>query len=119
MSMSASCTFTNSTGSVIKITTMGTVNDDASFNAPPVGTVYQPNDQFTISMGNSSVPFAPRGVGFNMGFICQSNFDIGGVYFEDPAVGTPNWSYGNTTAFAYAEAGGNGGNVYTVDLKLA
>ena len=116
--MSASCTITNNTGSAIIITNMGTVNDDAAFTAPAVGTTIQNGDNFTISMGNDSVFFAPRGVGFNFGFICQGNFTLGGIYLDDPAVGAHQFSYSNTAVFNYPTQN-PGGNVYTIQIELA
>jgi len=117
MAMSASCTITNNTGATIMITNMGEVNDDAAFTAPAVGTMIPNGQQFTISMGNDSVFFAPRGVGFNMGFICQGNFQLGGIYFDDPAVGAHSFSYTNTPVFNYPTQN-PGGNVYTIQIGL-
>ena len=68
MAMTASCKITNQTGSPIKITNLNQVNDDASWQAPPVGSTYENGQSFTIVMGNESVPIAPRGIGFNLGF---------------------------------------------------
>lgn len=116
MAMTASCKITNNTGSEIVITSMGQVNDDASFQAPPAGTKYANGESFTISMGNDSFPLAPKGVGFDMGFICLGNTQIGGVYLDDPAVGSHSFSYGNTKSFAYTTEN-PGGNVYDVNIS--
>ena len=97
---------------------MGQVNDDSTWSAPPTGSKYNNGESFTIAMGNSSVPFAPQGVGFNMGFVCQSNFEAGGIYLDDPAVGAHHFTYGNTSVFSYPTQNPSG-NSYTIQIELA
>ena len=118
MAMAASCTITNNTGSTILITECSQVNDDATWSAPHPGSRYENGQSFTISMGNDSAPFAPRGVGFSLGFVCQANFEAGGIYFDDPAVGEHHFAYGNTGVFSYPTSN-PGGNSYDVDIRLA
>ena len=101
MSMSASAKITNNTGSTIMITKMAKVNDDATWTAPGVGTQVKNGDSFTIAMGNSSAFIAPKGVGFDCGFVCQSNFQVGEIHLDDPAVGAHHFTYGNTGTFSY------------------
>ncbi|SMD34850.1 hypothetical protein SAMN04488029_2206 [Reichenbachiella faecimaris] len=117
MAMSASCTITNQTGSEIMITQMGKVNDDAGFTAPSIGTKVSNGESFTISMGNDSFPIAPRGVGFNMGFIDFGNQQLGSIYLDDPAVGAHQFNYGNTPVFDYPTQN-PGGNVYDIQIKV-
>lgn len=102
MAMSASTKIVNNTGSVIKFTNVSQVNDDATWDVnPAAGTDITNGNSMLISMGNSSVFFAPKGVGFNATFVCQSNFQIGSVYLDDPAVGAHHFDYGNQEIFKY------------------
>ena len=118
MSMSASLTIKNNTGSIIKFISIDKVNDDATFSVnPPVNTNIANGASVQIAMGNSSVFFAPKGVGADCKFMCQSNFEAGQVYFSDPAVGSPTFNYGNESVFHYDKTD-DGGNAYTVTVSL-
>ncbi len=118
MAMSASLTIVNATGATIMFTQVSKVNDDSTWSAPSVGTSLDTGDSTTIAMGNSSVFFAPQGVGANVYFVCQSNFQLGQIYFDDPAVGEHSFKYGNTAVFSY-DTTNSSGNSYTVTVTLA
>jgi hypothetical protein len=117
MSMSASLEILNNTGSGIMFTTVDQVNDDATWAAPAVGSVLPTGQSATIAMGNSSVFFAPRGVGANVYFICQSNFKMGQIYFDDPAVGEHSFNFDQSGVFNYAVTNLDG-NSYVVAITL-
>jgi len=117
MSMSASLQIINNTGSMIMFTSIDTVNDDATWSAPPDGYRLPTGQSATISMGNSSVFFAPRGVGADVRFICQGNFEMGQIYFDDPAVGAHSFQFDQSGKFDYAVANPTG-NSYVVSVTL-
>ncbi|MBE0370348.1 hypothetical protein [Pseudoalteromonas aurantia] len=118
MSISASVTLINKTGSAIKITQCSHVNDDATFSGISVGDVIENGSSEKLKMGNSSVFLAPRGCGCDISFICQSNFEIGNIVFDDPAVGAHSFSFGNTEVFAYTPGGDTSSSDYTVTVSL-
>ncbi len=116
MSMSASCEIVNNTGKVIVFTNISQVNDDATWSInPPVGSKIQNGESCLISMGNSSVIFAPRGVGFNAVFV-DADLDTGQVYLDDPAVGAHHFQFGGN--FQFADSNPNG-NSYVVEVSPA
>lgn len=118
MAMTASCKLINNTGSMILFTSITQVNDDATWDVnPPAGTQIQDGSSTLIAMGNSSVFFAPQGVGFSAQFVCQSNFQPGGVSLDDPAVGEHSFSLGNTARFNYQITNPQG-NDYQVVISL-
>lgn len=117
MPMSASVTVKNETGSVITITDVSKVNDDAVFKGINIGDKIENTKDETLEMSNKSLIIAPRGVGCSIRFICHSNFQIGEIYLDDPAIGRHWFSYGNQGVFAYAEANPSGNN-YTITIRL-
>lgn len=93
MSMSASCQILNYTGGTIMFTSVTRVNDDATWSVEPsVGTHIEHGKSCTVSMGNSSVFFAPRGVGFKAEFADQK-LNMGMVYLDDPAIGPHEFKF--------------------------
>jgi hypothetical protein len=117
MAMSASLTILNNTGSDIIFTAVSQVNDDATWSAPGIGDTLSTGNSTVIAMGNSSVFFAPKGVGANVYFICKSNFAIGQIYFDDPAVGEHSFAFDQSGKFNYAVSNPQG-NAYTVAITL-
>ena len=61
--------------------------------------------------------FAPRGVGADVRFICQGNFEMGQIYFDDPAVGAHSFQFDQSGKFDYAVANLTG-NSYVVSVTL-
>lgn len=115
MSMSASCKITNSTGGLIVFTNINQVNDDATWSITPNNTSKIKNgDSCQISMGNSSVIFAPKGVGFDATFV-DSNLDTGRIYLDDPAVGEHHFTTGGN--FNYEISNPNGNSYFIVITK--
>jgi hypothetical protein len=117
MSMAASLEILNNTGSMIMFTSIDQVNDDATWSAPSKGDKLQTGKSATISMGNSSVFFAPRGVGADVRFICAQNFEMGQIYFDDPAVGAHSFQFDQSGNFNYAVTNPTG-NSYVVAVTL-
>jgi hypothetical protein len=117
MSISASLTVVNKTGSLIKITSCTHVNDDATFSGISTGDTIDNGKDRKLKMGNNSFVLAPRGCGCDIQFICQSNFDSGEIVFDDPAVGEHSFSFGNKNVFAYTVDGDSNSN-YTVTINL-
>lgn len=114
MAMSASTTIVNSTGVKIKFTNISQVNDDATWAIQPgVGTLIDNGSSCLISMGNSSVIFAPKGVGFDATFVDQ-NLNIGRIYLDDPAVGAHHFQTGGDFKFDIQNPSGNN---YTVTIQ--
>ncbi|MFT6779343.1 MAG: hypothetical protein ACJAV1_003286 [Paraglaciecola sp.] len=118
MSISASVTVINKTGSSIKITQCTHVNDDATFSGISTGDVIENGNRQALKMGNSSVFFAARGCGCNIQFISQANFELGNILFDDPAVGEHSFSFGNTDVFAYTVGGDTSKSDYTVTVSV-
>ena len=117
MSMGASITVVNNTGSTIMFTSVTKVNDDPTFSGISKGQKLAAAASATLSMANSSAfPFV-RGVGANIQFT-NSNFDMGGITLDDPAVGAHSFSYLNGAEFTYHTTNPNG-NSYTVVVGLA
>lgn len=119
MAMSASLEIMNDTGSSLMFTSIDQVNDDATWSVvPPVGTPIPNGKSVVISMGNSSVFFAPKGVGADCKFVCEGNFKMGQVYFDDPAVGEHTFTYDDQEVFGYAVTNPTGNSyVVTVTAK--
>lgn len=107
MSMSASCRLVNNTGGPIKFASILKVNDDATWDIePPAGTLLDEGQACLVSMGNSSVFFAPKGVGFSAVFVGR-NLDMGTVKLDDPAVGKHHFTTSGPFQFHVDELGGN------------
>lgn len=117
MSMSASLQIINNTGSDIMFSSVEQVNDDATWNAPSSGQILTTGNNVVIAMGNSSVFFAPKGVGADVRFVCRSNFGLGQIYFNDPAVGAHSFNFDNSGLFKY-EVTNPSGNSYVVNITL-
>jgi hypothetical protein len=117
MAMSASLEILNNTGSDIMFTNVGQVNDDATWSAPNIGDTLATGKSATIAMGNSSVFFAPKGVGANVFFISKNTFSIGQIYFDDPAVGEHSFNFDQSGKFNYAVSNPSG-NSYVVAITL-
>ena len=117
MALSAALTIKDSTGSLIKFTKVSPVNDDSTFSGIKVGDSLQNGQSATQAMGNSSVVIAPKGCGADIQFVCQSNFEIGEVYLDIPAVGAHSFRYGNQDVFDYQTENPSGNN-YTVTVSL-
>ena len=117
MAMSASLQIMNNTGSDLMFTSISPVNDDSTWSAPAEGSVLASGSSDTISMGNSSVIFAPKGVGCNVKFICKDNFELGQIYLDDPAVGSHSFHFGNEGVFDYVVENPTG-NSYVVKVLL-
>lgn len=115
--MSASLEILNNTGSDIMFTSVDQVNDDATWSAPSAGQVLSTGNNVVIAMGNSSVFFAPQGVGADVKFICRSNFGMGQIYFDDPAVGAHSFNFDSSGLFNY-EVKNPSGNSYIVAITL-
>ncbi len=118
MSMSASTKIVNDTGSEIMFSSVSKVNDDQTWDVTPsVGTHIKNGDNCLIAMGNSSVPFAPKGVGFKADFVCQSNFQAGSIHLDDPAVGKHEFKFYNKEVFHFHTTNPSG-NTYVVTVSL-
>lgn len=118
MAMGATLQIINSTGSAIMFTGINQVNDDATWSVvPPAGTQIPNGQSVVIGMANSSVFFAPRGVGASCVFVCQSNFAAGEIDFDDPAIGAHSFNFGNTAVFDYTVTNPSG-NTYVVQISL-
>jgi hypothetical protein len=118
MAMGASVTIENQTGSVIMVTNCSHINDDPTFYGIAKGDILKNNESLTLSMGNASVFFAPRGVGCAIEFICQGNFSSGEIKFDDPAVGKHSFTYGGEDKFSYNETNPGGANSYVISISL-
>jgi hypothetical protein len=53
-----------------------------------------------------------------MGFLRKENFQLGAIYLDDPTVGSHSFTYGNEAFFDYPTQN-PGGNVYTIQIRLA
>lgn len=105
MSMSASTQIINDTSGILMFTTIGKVNDDATWAInPPVGTKLNNGESCTISMGNAS--FFPRGVGFAAEFV-TAELETGGISLDDPAVGKHEFTTNGNFNFAISNPNGN------------
>ncbi len=118
--MSASLEIKNATGSVIKFSSINQVNDDATWSvAPLAGNPILNGSSVNISMGNSSVFIAPKGVGADCKFICLGGeYDFGQIYFDDPAVGAHSFTFSNEKVFSYT-VDNPSSNSYIVTIGLA
>lgn len=104
--ISATVTVKNECSSFIVFTSVGQVNDDAEWSvSPAVSTKLQPGQTMTIGMGNESAPF-PKGVGFSSQFI-DSQYEVGSLGFDDPAVGAHSFSSGGPFNFAITNPSNN------------
>lgn len=114
MAMSASTALVNKTGRMIMFTSITQVNDDSTWDVnPAAGKKIQDGEQCLISMGNSSAFIFPKGVGFEAHFV-DSDFNIGGVTLDDPAIGKHEFSYSGN--FNYKEENPSG-NSYVITIK--
>lgn len=117
MAMSATITLVNSTGSMLLITGVNPVNDDATLVGIKAGDRIPNGASETLVMANSSVFIAPKGVGADITFVCQSNFQPGEIYLDDPAVGQHTFTFGNLPVFSY-NVTNPAGNNYFVTVAL-
>ncbi|MDJ0744885.1 MAG: hypothetical protein QNJ32_16185 [Xenococcaceae cyanobacterium MO_167.B27] len=118
MAASASLTLVNKTGSPIKITKVKSINNDSTFVGINVNDVIENEYQQTQVIGNSSVVIASQGCGAYIGFVCESNFELGEVYLNIPAVGAHSFQYGNKEVFVYKTENTSENN-YIVTISLS
>lgn len=89
----------NKTGSELLIAECSKINDDFAFSGINSGDRIGDKGSKTLTMNENSVPFLADGVGCNITFV-DSDFNMGGVYLDNPVIGGHHLDDGNGT-FCY------------------